>query len=1126
MAVREGAVRIDGKLCTVSHCNKVSSTSSGGDNTCDAATAAEARTEVQNFITRHELGATAAAVLLRADPKTALRVVRGLIASHSKISDSLVHAELKRVVGSSLSKELERRVSEFVGGIGLSDDSREKVLSMFLAQRPEDIEQVLVVSQRRGWVNEILSKDNPSLWLLSQFNRLRREQARDDIQAFTTRFNFGDDVRQQLCELSCERARRLMKSWNPSGPGMQRQLQKEFIDSLAESLHDYRWQRERRRHEASSSESGAIGSHARILQEWSDEEDGMPVLPSINEQLGRTSAEASLFEAFDADTALPDASALPRPSRRSSSLGIGQKSSDAASASKTKRRQPKPTHFIMCVDSSGSMITDDCCSGEGDTVSRLDAVLETCSNFIAESAMNMEDRYSFVTFNEESVLHFSLYKAFDAQTELESLRPTAKSQTRFSMGIRGIHAAIREDHSRLPARVVFLSDGEPSDPGSYLRDMQILVKKYPGDALKIYAVGFGESAKVTSAEGDFYYLQQLACLGHGHFQRCGASLSSLQGAFTAVTSTISRTRSASSAGNSRQQPEVAESLPSAASNPWDLQLRPGTVGAGSQQATTTIATIKEAAEGAESGSDEESCASQGGDSDPQIQPVGAAAAQVEFELPNPSHIFSEINDGSKWKDFKAAQTSFSFDGHSFVRKCDVKHVFLRRRPFMKGGMRLVYGMLHAENKDNLERTEARMCAKRLFQDLDKEQGFQAHAAFCKSTAVAQYYSKSFKQALKDTGTKHKLIFLSCHLYSPIGKEGGYHFCGEDLLKGHFVKLNSNAGFVNEADYSSHSAIAQAFSHFTFDRSHGELMVVDLQGVCAETDAPYSLLTDPQVHSRGAFERFGPGDLGNDGIRKFFHGHKCGELCRKLGLRKEVDIHEPTRTLKMPGVDGLIKHMLGGDSKDFFHDLRKKCRISSITVPREAHSDWIDIKIWAERGMQWNKALKLLEERMEVFFNDARKVVVIDAAFRQWGVEAWQRQLEAWKRASNALIIPYPADWKAKNVVQEVWVFSDSRYNSDNRDYAVKEMQKDLDRFKREGSPGAHDDRQEATGSGTAEDAWERYQDHNGQKYWYRADGQWFYESDRRWSRYTDAQDKPWWWNEKSGIWFYEPDKRK
>merc|ERR1712232_730552 len=127
-----------------------------------------------------------------------------------------------------------------------------------------------------------------------------------------------------------------------------------------------------------------------------------------------------------------------------------------------------------------------------------------------------------------------------------------------------------------------------------------------------------------------------------------------------------------------------------------------------------------------------------------------------------------------------------------------------------------------------------MCAKRLFQGLERDQGFHAHAAFCKSTAVAQYYSKLFRTSMMQQGQEIKLGFLECHLYSPVGgKQNSFHFCGEALLRGRIVKLNNNSGFVNEAEFGEHSAVAQAFSHFTFDRSHGELMVVNLAGVCGE-----------------------------------------------------------------------------------------------------------------------------------------------------------------------------------------------------------------------------------------------------------------------------------------------------
>jgi len=153
-----------------------------------------------------------------------------------------------------------------------------------------------------------------------------------------------------------------------------------------------------------------------------------------------------------------------------------------------------------------------------------------------------------------------------------------------------------------------------------------------------------------------------------------------------------------------------------------------------------------------------------------------------------------------------------------------------------------------------------------------------------------------------------------------------------------VKLNSNAGFVNENDYSEHSAIAQAFSHFTFDRSHGQLLVVDLQGICGtrendknstKAEDLYFLLTDPQVHSMGAFERFGPGDLGIQGIRAFFGKHRCGPLCRQLKLKKEYDLCEPTRIVPMPGVQDCIRHLLGRDSHEFFQELQPSCKLLQL-----------------------------------------------------------------------------------------------------------------------------------------------------------------------------------------------------
>ncbi len=57
-----------------------------------------------------------------------------------------------------------------------------------------------------------------------------------------------------------------------------------------------------------------------------------------------------------------------------------------------------------------------------------------------------------------------------------------------------------------------------------------------------------------------------------------------------------------------------------------------------------------------------------------------------------------------------------------------------------------------------------------------------------------------------------------------------------VLEGEYTKYNSNSGFV---DHGGCRQTPQAFSHFTFERSGHELMVVDIQGVG-------DLYTDPQI----------------------------------------------------------------------------------------------------------------------------------------------------------------------------------------------------------------------------------------------------------------------------------------
>ena len=143
-----------------------------------------------------------------------------------------------------------------------------------------------------------------------------------------------------------------------------------------------------------------------------------------------------------------------------------------------------------------------------------------------------------------------------------------------------------------------------------------------------------------------------------------------------------------------------------------------------------------------------------------------------------------------------------------------------------------------------------------------------------SQAVASYLAKEFSLRYPES----PIEFVQAQLLDLGESSFPFRFMAlEPWIPGKYEKKTSNAGQI-----AKDSDLAQAFSHFTWDRTEGDIMVVDIQGV-------ENTLTDPQIHCQDT-DRFGRGNLCCKGMDAFFLNHVCNDICHTLKLQAHP--HQP------------------------------------------------------------------------------------------------------------------------------------------------------------------------------------------------------------------------------------------
>uniref|UniRef100_A0A672R4G8 non-specific serine/threonine protein kinase n=1 Tax=Sinocyclocheilus grahami TaxID=75366 RepID=A0A672R4G8_SINGR len=143
--------------------------------------------------------------------------------------------------------------------------------------------------------------------------------------------------------------------------------------------------------------------------------------------------------------------------------------------------------------------------------------------------------------------------------------------------------------------------------------------------------------------------------------------------------------------------------------------------------------------------------------------------------------------------------------------------------------------------------------------------------------AAQKLMQRFNQ-IKPSSVPYSPRFLDVSLLH--WRSDGQWLTVEKNMSGHFRKYNNNTG----EEISPSSGLEEAmlaFSHWTFEYTNRELLVLDLQGVGADLTDPSLIRVDDKSSSEEM--AFGPANLGDDAIQSFVIKHTCNSCCKKLGL---------------------------------------------------------------------------------------------------------------------------------------------------------------------------------------------------------------------------------------------------
>jgi len=188
-------------------------------------------------------------------------------------------------------------------------------------------------------------------------------------------------------------------------------------------------------------------------------------------------------------------------------------------------------------------------------------------------------------------------------------------------------------------------------------------------------------------------------------------------------------------------------------------------------------------------------------------------------------------------------------------------VIVEQTPFAEGAMRKAYRMRDLSQEGAL----SFMVAK-VFRDPNEDR-----TSYFKDVEM-QMQVKELAERFNRRNPPKKVDFVTSYVYELVDRPNKQICSAEYFIDGKFEKHNNNYGYIND---DTERNTPQAFSHFSYEDSGGTMIVVDIQGVG-------DVYTDPQIHTLDG-QGYGRGNLGIEGVNKFFSTHACNQICHFLGV---------------------------------------------------------------------------------------------------------------------------------------------------------------------------------------------------------------------------------------------------